>query len=276
MYNFIQEMKKMVFMLMLASACFATQLKVGGTNVCRRSVSYSTYKYQIIYKVVYRSYRTRGAWWKRKTAYRSESKSSQELEVITNYKSVYTCCRGWSKKNDHCPIPICATGCRNGNCTAPDRCTCHEGYHGYKCQHASSGKVTVVKNVFERVQIKSTVVMEWKIAHSDNQTNKVLKLYVLPDRDRPVFSSYGKYQSSQGKGRQTFGNRLSATFSKIKGKYTVTLKRIQYNENYTFQLKVIFINKKSVTETKVADIRIKNVVGMLFCYMVYRWSIGGL
>lgn len=111
--------------------------------------------------------------------------------------------------------------------------------------------------------------MEWKIAHNDNQTDKVLKLYVLPDRARPVFSSYGKYKSLQWKGRRTFGNRLSATFNKIKSIYTATLKRIQYNENYTFQLKVVFRNKKSVTETKITDIRIKNVVGMLFCYCAY-------
>ncbi|XP_057305208.1 uncharacterized protein LOC130642139 isoform X2 [Hydractinia symbiolongicarpus] len=30
---------------------------------------------------------------------------------------------------------ICASGCGNGRCTSPNKCTCHSGYHGDRCQY---------------------------------------------------------------------------------------------------------------------------------------------
>ncbi|CAF4582630.1 unnamed protein product, partial [Rotaria sp. Silwood1] len=42
------------------------------------------------------------------------------------------CCKGWTGKS--CDEPICTVACVNGQCTAPDTCSCHSGYAGEGCQ----------------------------------------------------------------------------------------------------------------------------------------------
>lgn len=50
---------------------------------------------------------------------------------------IEVCCSGWTRKpHSHYECePICDNGCENGNCTAPNVCTCHRGFfkQGDKC-----------------------------------------------------------------------------------------------------------------------------------------------
>ncbi|CAF3360715.1 unnamed protein product [Rotaria sp. Silwood1] len=46
------------------------------------------------------------------------------------------CCKGWTGKS--CDEPICTVACVNGQCTAPDTCSCHSGYAGEGCQFSQN------------------------------------------------------------------------------------------------------------------------------------------
>ncbi|CAF3426792.1 unnamed protein product [Rotaria socialis] len=44
------------------------------------------------------------------------------------------CCNGWAGTS--CNEPICTVACVNGQCTAPDTCSCNDGYAGEGCQYS--------------------------------------------------------------------------------------------------------------------------------------------
>jgi hypothetical protein len=46
------------------------------------------------------------------------------------------CCDGWAGAS--CNQPICTITCVNGQCIAPDTCSCTSGYAGEACQYAQS------------------------------------------------------------------------------------------------------------------------------------------
>ncbi|KAJ7303855.1 hypothetical protein JRQ81_011363 [Phrynocephalus forsythii] len=49
------------------------------------------------------------------------------------------CCPGWSlaPKTGKCTKAVCTPRCRNGGqCKAPQRCTCHSGFAGPRCEHS--------------------------------------------------------------------------------------------------------------------------------------------
>ena len=48
------------------------------------------------------------------------------------------CLPGWSDEPSFCSIPICdfhGLTCKNGNCTAPNVCTCELGWSGATCSN---------------------------------------------------------------------------------------------------------------------------------------------
>lgn len=51
------------------------------------------------------------------------------------FKHLVKCCKGWKKLYESCSIPVCSPLCMNGGfCTAPDTCTCRQGFSGSVCQ----------------------------------------------------------------------------------------------------------------------------------------------
>lgn len=46
----------------------------------------------------------------------------QEVE-----ETIQKCCDGFVAHDDKCS-PFCSTTCINGICSAPDTCSCHDGY----------------------------------------------------------------------------------------------------------------------------------------------------
>nr|CDS25617.1 neurogenic locus protein delta [Hymenolepis microstoma] len=41
-------------------------------------------------------------------------------------------------EGEHCDIPICSSGCRNGDCVEPDTCKCHQGWSGEDCSECKA------------------------------------------------------------------------------------------------------------------------------------------
>lgn len=54
-------------------------------------------------------------------------KTRADAQLITYSEVVRRCCDGYASLGDRC-IPICTNHCFFGNCTAPNFCTCYEGY----------------------------------------------------------------------------------------------------------------------------------------------------
>ncbi|CAF2802982.1 unnamed protein product [Rotaria sp. Silwood2] len=46
------------------------------------------------------------------------------------------CCEGWTGTS--CDEPICRVACVNGQCVAPDTCSCNSGYSGEGCQYSQN------------------------------------------------------------------------------------------------------------------------------------------
>lgn len=74
--------------------------------------------------------RCRGSYFKRCVNERSIPKTRYEdrMEPIKTYEK--KCCTGYTPAIDSpnkC-VPICDPACEFGTCTAPNKCTCQEGY----------------------------------------------------------------------------------------------------------------------------------------------------
>ncbi|XP_063420684.1 epidermal growth factor-like protein 7 [Mytilus trossulus] len=88
-----------------------------GSNVC--SVQVCTW--QLEYRCAYRT-------WNGVCCYYIRVK-------VPYYRTDYFCCRGWkSNDNTNCNVAICNPDCLNGGtCTAPNVCSCRDGYLGQIC-----------------------------------------------------------------------------------------------------------------------------------------------
>lgn len=127
----------------------------------------------------------------------------------------------------------------------------------------SSGFITATSKVGEAI-INNTVVMKWQVTPGQNQVILSLKLNVLPD-DITVIEGVGSklLQEVTSPGKSLFQDRLTATFNTAgRNEYIATLRRIQYEDNRTYQLGVVFDDNKDF-ERKNAAIQIKTVVGRL-------------
>uniref|UniRef100_A0A1B0DAJ0 EGF-like domain-containing protein n=1 Tax=Phlebotomus papatasi TaxID=29031 RepID=A0A1B0DAJ0_PHLPP len=61
--------------------------------------------------------------WRNVTKYETVDK------VVAEENKFVACCEGYFLKNNESCLPLCKDQCINGNCTAPDECTCWEGYN---------------------------------------------------------------------------------------------------------------------------------------------------
>lgn len=112
--------------------------------------------------------------------------------------------------------------------------------------------------------------MNWKVTLGVNEFINSLNLYVLPDLRSPVMIGV-HLLSLQQRGLDLFGDRLSGTYNKTgENKYVIAFNNIQYNEIFTFQLKVVFEKKDLVLTKAAANIKIKDVVRMLFLFMIFK------
>jgi hypothetical protein len=65
-----------------------------------------------------------------------------DFEIIVNHLIYFSkvqqdaCCEGWTGAS--CSDPICTIACVNGQCVAPDQCSCNSGYAGEACQYTLS------------------------------------------------------------------------------------------------------------------------------------------
>jgi len=56
-----------------------------------------------------------------------------KLENVTRLVNKAECCPGFSEESDSCK-PVCSKGCENGDCSAPETCTCRSGFSGESCE----------------------------------------------------------------------------------------------------------------------------------------------
>nr|ADL39776.1 allorecognition 1 [Hydractinia symbiolongicarpus] len=130
----------------------------------------------------------------------------------------------------------------------------------------SSGDITATSKNVEEAIINTTVVMKWQVTPGQNQIISSLRLNVLPDNINVIGSTGTKSQPVTSQGELLFEGRLTATFNTAgKNEYIATLERIQYKDNHTYQLKVVFDDETDF-ERKNAAIQIKKVVSSaIFC-----------
>lgn len=72
--------------------------------------------------------RCRGYYFKKCLNERYVAKTRIEHQVKNYTETVRSCCDGYAELVVKKCLPICDHGCVFGNCTAPNECTCYEGY----------------------------------------------------------------------------------------------------------------------------------------------------
>lgn len=71
--------------------------------------------------------RCRGAYFRRCINYRSVQKTRLEPRMKEQVNEIRKCCDGFVAEDQSC-LPFCRNNCNNGICSAPNTCTCKEGY----------------------------------------------------------------------------------------------------------------------------------------------------
>lgn len=56
-----------------------------------------------------------------------------KLENVTRLVNKAECCSGYAEASGSCN-PICSKGCENGDCSAPETCSCKSGFSGESCE----------------------------------------------------------------------------------------------------------------------------------------------
>lgn len=129
----------------------------------------------------------------------------------------------------------------------------------------SCGEVTAKNTSVPFVTFNTSVVLVWKVTAGTDQRTWLIRLFILPNvREPEIRNMYNPNVQRQWK--HLFGDRLSATFNEAgESNFILTLKEIQYNENFTFQVRADFEKGVDYDGRSVADIHINNVYGMLIC-----------
>ncbi|XP_035670069.1 multiple epidermal growth factor-like domains protein 11 [Branchiostoma floridae] len=106
-------------------------LDPNGPHVCTRRITESR-TVRETYRQPYTTLTTRCIYFlcfqQPKTAYRQAYRSVVKSTIVTKR----ACCPGYYQEGDSCE-PSCYM-CVHGTCTAPDVCTCEEGYVGQQCR----------------------------------------------------------------------------------------------------------------------------------------------
>ena len=54
--------------------------------------------------------------------------------MLSKVRTVSVCCEGYTRSlNGTSCTPVCGTRCVHGQCTAPNMCSCNDGYGGSDC-----------------------------------------------------------------------------------------------------------------------------------------------
>ncbi|XP_078064389.1 epidermal growth factor-like protein 7, partial [Mustelus asterias] len=110
----------------------------GGRRVCSRQTLLVPLVYtESFIQPVYQPYITLCEGYRTCSTYRTFYRmSSREVGRVV-YQTVYECCPGWRKAEEHtvnCDIAICTKPCQNGgSCSHPDTCVCLPGWAGKTC-----------------------------------------------------------------------------------------------------------------------------------------------
>jgi len=66
--------------------------------------------------------------------YKTVLETRWKLEPVTRLVVMTECCDGYKMNDEKKCEAYCSEGCINGECTGPERCSCHPGYTGLRCQ----------------------------------------------------------------------------------------------------------------------------------------------
>jgi len=123
----------MVIMVMLLSV-ISCQAKLTGENVCTRQELESkmintTYLEAVRIKKHYVCITPPFvcAEWK------NTMETRWKLENVTRRVNKEDCCSGFKEDGGSCR-PVCSRGCENGECSAPETCSCKSGFSGESCE----------------------------------------------------------------------------------------------------------------------------------------------
>lgn len=117
---------------------------------------------------------------------------------------------------------------------------------------SSNSRITAIFN--------QTATLVWTVNLDQNQRFSTGLLYLLPDISNPIINARIAVTEN---GKSLFGDRLSAIYNETEKLYTASLKNVNYNETYTFQLLGIFSNRD---EFRRRAIVIANITGKpMFC-----------
>lgn len=120
---------------------------------------------------------------------------------------------------------------------------------------SSNSRITAIFN--------QTATLVWTVNLDQNQRFSTGLLYLLPDISNPIINARIAVTEN---GKSLFGDRLSAIYNETEKLYTASLKNVNYNETYTFQLLGIFSNRD---EFRRRAIVIANITGIYFCFIYY-------
>lgn len=68
-----------------------------------------------------------GYFYKKCLKQQNKLKTRPHFEKVSFTKLETDCCSGYTSFDGKC-IPVCIAGCLNGVCSAPNKCTCFDGY----------------------------------------------------------------------------------------------------------------------------------------------------
>ncbi|XP_057301173.1 uncharacterized protein LOC130635737 isoform X1 [Hydractinia symbiolongicarpus] len=123
---------------------------------------------------------------------------------------------------------------------------------------AISGTVEAIKTNFE-VPVNQTANLQWRVAIDAGERMSTANVFVLGSPNVQIIKLVSIPTAA---GEAMFGNRLSASLEE--GIYTLSIKKIKFNEKKHFDLRVIF--DSPVLHSKNATVVIKDVIGgPLFC-----------
>ncbi|XP_034484147.1 protein draper isoform X3 [Drosophila innubila] len=104
-----------------------------GPNVCKKRENYNV---EVVITEL-QSFQERGSTWCLNIppscpTYRIKHRVVNKTQTLTKARIVRDCCDGYTRSGREC-VPHCSQSCQHGECVAPEKCKCTEGYGGPVC-----------------------------------------------------------------------------------------------------------------------------------------------
>ncbi|XP_060660309.1 protein draper isoform X3 [Drosophila nasuta] len=104
-----------------------------GLNVCKKRENYNV---EVVITEL-QSFQERGSTWCLNIppscpTYRIKHRVVNKTQTLTKARIVRDCCDGYVRQGNQC-VPHCSQPCQHGECVAPEKCKCTEGYGGPVC-----------------------------------------------------------------------------------------------------------------------------------------------